>query len=71
MVLNPWLQGQEIQKKQNDKLGPILQKAQEAIKQVAAAKGITYVFDASPGKGLLVYDKGEDIFTAVKTKLGF
>lgn len=61
---------QEIQKKQNDDLGPIVEKAQKAIDEVAASKGIVYVLDASVGKGLLV-KKGEDLFAAVKAKLGF
>ena len=62
---------QEIQKKQQEKLGPILKKAQKAIKDVAAAKGIIYVLDAAAGKGLLVFEKGEDLYNAVKAKLGF
>ena len=61
---------QDMQKKQNDDLGPIIDKAQKAIDEVAAAKGINYVFDASLGKGLLV-KKGEDLYNAVKAKLGF
>ncbi|PWG06887.1 OmpH family outer membrane protein [Polaribacter aquimarinus] len=61
---------QEMQKKQNDGLGPIIKKAQTAIEEVAAAKGVSYVLDASPGKGLLV-KKGEDLYNAVKAKLGF
>lgn len=61
---------QEMQKKQNDDLGPIIEKAQIAIEGVAASKGILYVLDASAGKGLLV-KKGEDLFNAVKAKLGF
>ena len=59
-----------MQKKQAEGLKPIIEKAQEAIEEVAAAKGIQYVFDASVGKGLLV-KKGEDLYAAVKTKLGF
>lgn len=61
---------QDMQKKQNDDLKPIIEKAQKAINDVAASKGILYVLDASVGKGLLV-KKGEDLFNAVKTKLGF
>ena len=61
---------QDMQKRQNDGLNPIIEKAQKAIEDVAAAKGILYVLDASMGKGLLV-KKGEDIYNAVKTKLGF
>ena len=62
---------QEMGKKYQEKTTPILQKAQNAIKAVAAEKGIVYVLDAAPGKGLFVFDKGEDIFAAVKAKLGF
>lgn len=62
---------QEMQKKYQEKTVPILKKAEDAIKAVAAEKGITYVLDAAPGKGLIVYDKGEDIYNAVKAKLGF
>ncbi len=63
--------GQEMQKKYQEKTLPILKKAEDAIKAVAAEKGIIYVLDAAPGKGLIVYDKGENIYNAVKTKLGF
>ncbi|OSY86851.1 membrane protein [Tenacibaculum holothuriorum] len=62
---------QDMQKKYQEKTLPILKKAEDAIKAVAAEKGFIYVLDASPGKGLIVYDKGEDIFNAVKAKLGF
>ncbi len=62
---------QEMGKKYQEKTVPILEKAQNAIKAVAAEKGITYVLDAAPGKGLIVFDKGEDIYSAVKAKLGF
>lgn len=61
----------DMQKKQADKLIPILEKVQKAIKDVAAEKGIVYVLDSSRGKGLLVFEKGEDLFPAVKAKLGF
>ena len=63
--------GQEMQRKYQEKTLPILKKAEQAIKDVAAAKGIIYVYDAAPGKGLIVYEKGEDIYAAVKAKLGF
>ncbi len=62
---------QDMQKRQQQKLVPILEKAQKAIKDVATTKGIAYVLDASAGKGLIVFDKGEDLYNAVKTKLGF
>jgi outer membrane protein len=61
---------QDMQQKQAEGLKPIVEKAQKAIEEVAAAKGIVYVLDASMGKGLLV-KKGEDLYNAVKAKLGF
>jgi outer membrane protein len=60
---------QEIQKKRFDLLKPIVEKAQKAVQDVAKAKGVKYVFDSSPGKGLIVFE-GEDLMPAVKTKLG-
>ena len=60
---------QEIQKKRFDLLKPIVEKAQSAVSEVAAEKGIKYVLDSSPGKGLIVFE-GEDLMPAVKAKLG-
>ena len=60
---------QELQKKEFDLYKPIAEKAQKAIQDVAKEKGIVYVFDSSPGKGLIVKD-GEDLMAAVKAKLG-
>ncbi len=60
---------QELQKKRFDLLKPILEKAQKAVNDVAKEKGIQYVLDSSPGKGLLVF-QGEDLMSAVKAKLG-
>ena len=61
---------QDMQQKQADGLKPIVEKAQKAVEEVADAKVILYVLDASIGKGVLV-KKGEDLMAAVKTKLGF
>jgi len=61
---------QDIQEKQQKGLIPILQKAEKAVKEVASEKGLVYILDASAGKGLLVFDKGEDIYDALKAKLG-
>lgn len=58
---------QEMQKKQEEGLQPIVEKARKAIDEVAAAKGILYVLDANS----LLVKKGEDIYDAVKAKLGF
>ena len=60
---------EDLQKKEFDLLKPIIDKAQKAIQDVAKEKGIKYVLDSTPGKGLIVFD-GEDLMSAVKTKLG-
>tara|TARA_B110000003_G_scaffold111447_1_gene114086 strand:- start:28886 stop:29428 length:543 start_codon:yes stop_codon:yes gene_type:complete len=60
---------QDIQEKQNNKLAPIIEKARKAIEEVATSKQILYVFDASAGRGLLIAE-GEDLYDAVKAKLG-
>jgi len=60
---------EEIQKKEFDLLKPIIEKAQTAIQTVAKEKGIKYVLDSTPGKGLIVFE-GEDLLAAVKAKLG-
>ncbi|WP_088323686.1 OmpH family outer membrane protein [Polaribacter tangerinus] len=57
---------QEMQAKQNEGIAPIVKKAEKAIEEVAAAKGILYVFDAKS----LIVKKGEDLYEAVKVKLG-
>jgi outer membrane protein len=64
---------QEIQDKTNQfaqtKIGPIRQKAMDAIKAVAKEKGYTYVLDQTTG-GLLVMPPADDLLPSVKTKLG-
>ncbi len=60
---------EELQKKEFNLLKPIIDKAQNAIKAVAKEKGIKYVLDSAPGKGLIVFE-GEDLLPAVKAKLG-
>ncbi len=62
---------QELQKKEAELSNPLILKAQQAIKDVAAAKGLVYVFNSAPGGGLIVFDKGIDIYNDVKKKLGF
>ncbi|SHM82526.1 OmpH family outer membrane protein [Polaribacter sp. KT 15] len=57
---------QEMQKKQADGLKPIVEKAEKAIESAAASKGILYVLDAKS----LIVKKGEDLYSAVKAKLG-
>ena len=56
---------QEMQKRQAQDLEPIVLKAENAIKAIAAAKGILYVFDAKS----LIVKEGEDLYGAATTKL--
>ena len=62
---------QELRKKEIELKNPIYEKAQKAIEQVAAEKGLVYVFNSAPGGGLIIFEKGTDIYDAVKAKLGF
>ena len=62
---------EDMQKKQAEGLQPIIEKAQKAIDDVAAEKGILYVLDSSVSKGVVLVQKGEDLYSAVKAKLGF
>ena len=57
---------EEIAKKRDEKLKPILEKAKKAITDVANEKGYTYVLEAST----LVVANGTDILPLVKAKLG-
>lgn len=57
---------EDISKKRNQKLKPILEKAQKAIDQVAQEQGYEYVLEAST----LVVAKGKNLLEDVKKKLG-
>lgn len=59
----------DLAKQEEELLRPMVEKANKAINEVAAANGFTYVFDISTGL-VLYYEKGEDIMTLVKAKLG-
>ncbi len=64
---------QDISKKQTELFTPIQQKVTGMISTVAKEKGLAYVFDiaASQGNSNIAYmDDGEDITSAVKSKLG-
>ena len=59
----------KVAKKKEELYGPVLEKADKAIKEVAKEKGYDYVFDASGG--MLLYAKESDnILIFVKQKLG-
>ena len=60
---------QDLEKKSNELMQPIFEKAQEAINAVAKEKGLSYVFNTT--SGALVYDGGGvDLMPDVKKKLG-
>jgi len=62
---------QQILGKREDLLQPILNEVNDAIKAVADENGYAYIFDASPGGGILLYaDESTDVMDQVKAKLG-
>ena len=61
---------QDLQKKRMEMLQPLLNKATEAIKKVAAAQGFDYVLDSSTGGGVIMAE-GKDLMADVKIELGF
>jgi len=60
---------EDIGRKEQEVLTPIIDKAKNAIDEVAKEKSYTYVFDNSAGFLLFAKDS-EDILPEVKTKLG-
>jgi len=59
---------EDIAKKEQELMAPIIDKAKKAIEAVAKEKGISYVIDSSAGL-LLVKDESDDILSAVKKHL--
>uniref|UniRef100_A0A2B4R1D0 Protein CobW n=1 Tax=Stylophora pistillata TaxID=50429 RepID=A0A2B4R1D0_STYPI len=57
---------QDIARKRNEGLKPIVEKATKAVDKVAKTKGIQYVLQ----KGAVVYAGGLDLLSAVKKELG-
>jgi len=61
---------EDLQKKRESLIAPIMEKAKKAVEKVAKAKGIQYVLDSTQGSGVIVAD-GEDLYSNVKKELGF
>jgi outer membrane protein len=62
---------QKVNEKQEALVTPIIERMQQAIDQVAAAEGYQYIFDASPGQGVLLYaDPALDITPKVMELMG-
>ena len=59
----------ELEKKEQDLLAPIIAKAKAAIKDVADKNGYGYVFDSSLGV-LVNYPEADDLLPLVKKQLG-
>ena len=60
---------QSLAKKEGEVYQPILDKARQAIQDVAKENGFTYIFDVSAGS-LLYQPESDNILSLVKTKLG-
>lgn len=60
---------EELTTKRTELYQPVFKKAEDAVKAVAKEKGFAYVFDVSQ-PGVVYFDGGEDLITAVKAKLG-
>ena len=61
----------QMGQKRDELLKPILEEVKTAITAVAKDNGYTYVFDGSPGVGILLYaDESTNLTAQVKTKLG-
>ena len=61
---------QNLQKKQQELVEPLLKKVKSSIEKVAKAKGVQYVLDSSAGSSVIVAS-GEDLYSSVKKDLGF
>ncbi len=62
---------QKLAEKQESLVSPIIKKMQDAIDVVASEDGLVYVFDASPGNGVLLYaDPTMDVTSKVMAKMG-
>ncbi len=63
----------DIQRKETDLLAPLVDKVNNAIKQVATEKGYTYIFSADAGMGasfILHAPEQDDVSDQVLAKLG-
>ena len=61
----------QLAAKRDELLAPILEEVRNAIQTVAKENGYTYIFDGSPGVGVLLYaDETTNVTALVKAKLG-
>jgi outer membrane protein len=60
---------ESIQRKKEEIYGPILKRAEDAIKEIAKEKSYSYIFDTSLGSVIFAQDS-DNIMPLVKEKLG-
>lgn len=60
----------ELETSQKNLMQPVMDKALNAIKEVAKEQGFDYIFDMSSGVVLFAAESTEDILPLVKAKLG-
>lgn len=61
----------DLQTKRAELYQPVIEKATNAIQEVAREKGFTYIIDSSQSNGVVIFaENGEDILPLVKAKLG-
>ncbi len=60
---------EDLAKQEEELLRPMVEKTNQAIRDVASENGFTYIFDISTGL-VLYHERGEDILPKVKAKLG-
>ena len=60
---------ESIQKKKEEIYGPILKRAEDAIKEIAKEKSYSYIFDTSLGS-VIFAQESDNIMSQVKVKLG-
>ena len=60
----------KLEGKRQELLGPIIQRAREAIEAVAREKGYTMVFDSSLFNAVLYTEETTDLMPLVKARLG-
>lgn len=61
---------QDLQQQQQQLMAPILEKANNAVKQVAQENGFIYIFDIGSGNPVFWSEESVNILPMVKTKLG-
>ncbi len=60
----------ELQKKENELLRPVYEKARTSIQKVAREKGYDYVLDSTTGAGGVILADGYNLMADVKSDLG-